>query len=63
MACHPREHVHRLNGLKLRDYVLPPCTLDYSCEPGYRKLFKSIKCRIDGSYDRKAFCVSEVTII
>ena len=63
LACHPKVQIHRLNGLKLRDYVLPPCTLDYTCQQGYKKLFKGITCRIDGSYDRKAFCVDEVNYI
>jgi hypothetical protein len=49
-----------LNGYKLRDFVEPPCQLDYSCEKGFKKLYEEIECRLDGAYDKKAFCVPEV---
>ena len=55
---HP--YIYWIYRYKLRDFVEPPCQLDYSCEKGFKKLYEEIECRLDGAYDKKAFCVPEV---
>lgn len=60
--CDPKQYMHRDISLKLRDYTVPPCKLEYTCAAGYKKLYDEIECLIDGTYDKKAFCVDEVTL-
>lgn len=61
--CDLRQHKNQLNGMKLRDYVVPPCQFEYLCEPGYQAIYSEIECRSDGIYDRKATCVASVSFI
>jgi hypothetical protein len=58
--CEVRSHKHKENGIKLRDYVNPPCQLEYLCEENFQPLYREIECRKDGIYDKKAFCVPKV---
>lgn len=58
--CVLKTALHRINGLKIRNYVEPECQLEYSCYSGYISLYKEIECGIDGSFNKKAICVPEV---
>ena len=59
--CVFKQQLHRNNTLKIRDYFEPPCQLDYTCDTGFKKLYDEIECSMDGSFDKKAYCVAEVT--
>jgi hypothetical protein len=61
-SCKLKQHYDKQNGLKIVDYVEPSCHIEYSCEPGFRRLYDEIKCELSGYYNKKAFCVPEVTL-
>ena len=58
--CQLKQQKNRITGYKLRDYVNPPCQMEYTCASNYAPLFTEIECREDGIFDKKAYCFPNV---